>query len=46
MLRDKDQQLQTAKGRLAAIQADHTASDSQVSTLQSSLNDRDKQLER
>ena len=46
MLRDKDAQLQQAKGRLAAIQADHSASDSALTNLETSLAEREKQIER
>ena len=46
MLRDKETQLQQAKSRLATIQADHTASDSALTNLETSLAEREKQIER
>ena len=46
MLRDKENQLQQAKSRLATIQADHSASDSALTSLETSLAEREKQIER
>ncbi len=46
MLRDKETQLQQVKGRLASIQADHTASDSALTNLETSVAEKEKQIER
>ena len=46
MLRDKESQLMETKTRLATIQADHSASDSALTSLETSLAEREKQIER
>ena len=46
MLRDKETQLQQAKSRLATVQAEHSSNDSALTNLETSLAEREKQIER
>jgi hypothetical protein len=46
MVGDKEGQLQASKARLASLHADQSSSDSALSSLEESLSDREKQIER
>ncbi len=46
MMKDRESQLDTIKQRLRTLNADQNTSDSALSSLEVSLNDKEKQIER